>query len=142
MTQPAYAIVALTPDAVFDAPVFAALRNEYEREALRNPDLAGSVPDRAGYQALFEAGVLHPLGIFAGAGPNRTLAGFCTVLLSPVLHHKGRRIAITETLFVAKAYRRGGAGMALIRAAERIARQQGAAPNLAQSRCCQNHRCR
>jgi len=123
MTQPPYIIRRATLEEVFDAPVFAELAAEYEAESLRNPDLAGStVPDRAGYQALFEAGVLHPLGVYVGD----ELAGFCTVLLSPVLHHHGRLIAIMESLFVARAYRKGGAGRALLAAAERVAREQGA----------------
>jgi len=70
-----------------------------------------------------DAGVLHPLGVFVGD----ELVGMCAVLVSPVLHHQGKLIAATETLFVAKAHRAGGAGLALLRAAESVALAVGAA---------------
>jgi len=112
----------LTVDEVFGAPVFNALCDEYRAEALRNPDLSGGLPDRAGYQVMFDAGLLHPLGAFVG----EQLVGICAVLVSPVLHHGGKLIATTETLFVAKAHRAGGAGLALLRAAESVALDAGA----------------
>jgi len=113
----------LTVDEVFDAPVFDALCDEYRAESLRNPDMLGGLPDRAGYQAIFDAGLLHPLGVFA----DGELVGICAVLISPVLHHHGKLIATTETLFVAKTHRAGGAGLALLRAAEGVALAAGAA---------------
>jgi len=115
-------IRAITVTEAFDAPVFAALCDEYREESLRNPDMLGATPDRAGYQALYDAGVLHPLGVFVGT----ELVGLCAVLISPVLHFGGRVIASTETLFVAQAHRAGGAGGALLRAAERVAFEAGA----------------
>ncbi|CAN7502278.1 GNAT family N-acetyltransferase [Acidovorax sp. LjRoot74] len=113
---------AITVDEAFDAPVFAALCAEYQAESLRNPCLMGALPDRQGYTHLAEAGVLRPLGVFVGD----ELAGFCAVLITPVLHFAGRVIASTETLFVAQAHRAGGAGLMLLHAAEDVAVRAGA----------------
>jgi GNAT superfamily N-acetyltransferase len=107
----------LTVAEAFDSPLFAELCDEYRDESLRNPDLWGALPDREGYAALVDAGMLHALGVFVGD----ELAGFCAVLVSPVLHFGGKLIASTETLFVAKKHRAGGAGLKLLRAAEQLA---------------------
>lgn len=113
----------ITVAEAFDAPVFAALSDEYEREAARNPNLLGSKPDRNAYEQLVAAGLLHPLGVFV----NGELVGMATVLVTPVLHFGGKVIATTETLFVAKAHRAGGTGRALLHAAEAVALEAGAA---------------
>lgn len=113
---------AITIAEAFDSPMFAALCDEYRAESLRNPDMMGALPDREGYECMFVAGMLHPLGAFV----NGELVGFCTVLVSPVLHFGGKVIASTETLFVADAHRAGGAGMKLLRAAEDVAANAGA----------------
>lgn len=112
----------ITADEAFDSPVFAALCDEYRAESLRNPDMLGALPDREGYQRLLDAGVLYPLGVFVAD----ELVGLCAVLVMPVLHFGGKIIATTETLFVAKAHRAGGVGIALLRAAEDLARAAGA----------------
>lgn len=114
-------IRAATVAEVFDSPVFAALCDEYRAESQRNPDLAG-LPDREGYARMVEAGMMHILGAFVG----EELVGFCTVLLAPVLHYRGRVIASTESLFLTKAYRSGMAGLKLLRAAEQVAVKAGA----------------
>lgn len=115
-------IRAITVDEVFDSPAFSALCDEYREEASRNPNLLGAMPDREGYAQLVQAGLLHPLGVFAGD----ELVGMCAVLVTPVLHFGGKFIASTETLFVAKAHRSGGAGLKLLRAAEKVAAGAGA----------------
>lgn len=109
-------------DEVFDASAFAALCDEYRAESLRNPQLRGGLPERAGYAQLVQAGMLRVLGAFAGP----ELVGFCAVLIAPVLHFGGRVIASTETLFVASAHRATGTGLALLRAAEQVALEAGA----------------
>ncbi|MDR3004431.1 MAG: GNAT family N-acetyltransferase [Acidovorax sp.] len=116
-------IRAITVAEAFDSPVFAALCDEYREESLRNPDMLGTPPDRTGYSRMVDAGLLHPLGVFVGG----ELVGLCAVLIAPVLHFGGKVIATTETLFVAKAHRAGGAGMELLRAAEGVATKAGAA---------------
>lgn len=114
---------AITVDEAFDSPTFVALCDEYREESLRNPDLLGALPDRNGYATLVGAGLLHPLGAFVGS----TLVGMCAVLVTPVLHFGGKIIASTETLFVAKEHRAGGAGRRLLYAAEQVAVRAGAA---------------
>lgn len=115
-------IRSCTVDDAFDSPVFAALCDEYRHESSRNPNPAGALPDREGYTRLVAAGLLYPLGVFAG----ETLVGFCAVIVSPVLHFGGVVMASTETLFIAKAHRSGCAGLKLLRAAESVAAQVGA----------------
>lgn len=115
-------VAPITVDAAFDSPQFADLCAEYQAESLRNPGLAGALPDRAGYARMAEAGLLYPLGVFA----DGVMVGFCAVIVAPVLHFGGKRVANTETLFVARAYRAGGAGLKLLRAAEQIAADAGA----------------
>lgn len=115
-------IRAITVDEAFDSPVFAALCDEYREESLRNPHMMGALPDREGYTRMVDAGLLRPIGVFVG----EELVGFCAVLITPVLHFGGKVIASTETLFVAKAHRAGGAGLKLLRAAEEVALNAGA----------------
>lgn len=107
---------------LFDAPNFAELRAEYEAESLRNPDMIGAPPNRAGYEQMERAGLLRPLGAFDGD----RLVGFCVVLISPVLHFAGKVLATTESIFLSKGCRRNGAGIALISAAEDAAEEAGA----------------
>jgi GNAT superfamily N-acetyltransferase len=109
-------------DEVFDEKGFQALRDEYEAEASRDPALRNKEPDRKGYDALVRAGLMVALGAFAG----ERLVGVATVLFSPVLHAGMEYIAVTETLFVAKAHRAGGLGLRLLRAAEAVAAEHGA----------------
>ena len=72
------------------------------------------------YRQLETAGVLHPIV----AHQDDKLVGFLSLLISVVPHY-GCRIATTESFFVAKAARAGGAGMKLLRAAEDKARELG-----------------
>jgi len=52
-----------------------------------------------------------------GAFLGDKLVGFVAVL-TPIVPHYGVVIAVTESLFVGKVYRRTGAGLKLLRAAE------------------------
>ena len=56
---------------------------------------------------------------------HELLVGFVTVLVS-VFPHVGVLMASTESLFVAKEYRKTGAGLKLIRSAESCAKEGGA----------------
>ena len=115
-------IRAISVAEAFDSPVFSDLCDEYREESLRNPDMIGALPDRDGYERMVNAGMLYPLGLFSGD----ELVGMCAVLITPVLHFGGKVLASTETLFVAKSHRSGGAGMNLLHAAENIASIAGA----------------
>ena len=100
-------------------PSFPALRAEYAAECA----LAG-LPDpqekESAYAALDQSGALTLFRADVGG----VLAGFVSVL-APVLPHYGVTVAVTESLFVAARYRKSGAGLALIRRAERYARGIG-----------------
>lgn len=105
----------------FANPAFSALCREYAAECA----LAG-LPDPqeklSAYQALEVNGseVFSAYGAFLG----ETLIGFAA-LLTPVLPHYGAAIAVAESLFVGSAQRKTGAGMLLIRRAERRAKELG-----------------
>lgn len=117
-----YTVRPISVAEAFDSPVFAALCDEYREESLRNPNMLGASPDRVGYERMVQAGVMQPLGVFTGD----ELVGFCTVIISPVLHFGGKVVASTETLFIAKAHRASRAGITLLRSAEWVALQVGA----------------
>ena len=106
---------------VFANPAFSSLCREYAEESA----IAG-LPDPkeklAAYQAL-EAGGSDTFSVY-GAFLGDTLIGF-VALLAPVLPHYGTTIAVAESLFVGKAHRKTGAGMLLIRRAEKRAREMG-----------------
>ena len=99
---------------------FPALCREYAKESA----LAG-LPDPqeklSAYQALEASGsdVFSVFGAFLGD----TLIGF-VALLTPVLPHYGVAVAVAESLFVGSEYRKTGAGLMLIRQAEKRARER------------------
>lgn len=72
------------------------------------------------YRQLERARVLHAFS----ARLDGALVGFITVL-APILPHYGVPVAVSESFFVAKAHRRTGAGLKLLRAAENKARALG-----------------
>ncbi len=102
------------------APNLAALLDEYRIEC-GVPELGQAEPQFATYQRLEALGMLFALGAFAGD----ELVGFALVLISD-LPHFGKRVAVTESLFVASQARKGGAGMRLLAAVEQGARERGA----------------
>ncbi len=104
---------------------FPALHREYAAEAA----LAG-LPDPdeklGAYRLIEPGGAFQAYGAFLVDGPagGDVLVGVAAVL-TPVIPHYGVAIAVTESLFVAAAHRRTGAGVKLIRAAEKHARDAG-----------------
>jgi GNAT superfamily N-acetyltransferase len=105
---------------IFADPAFPALCREYAEESA----IAG-LPDPqeklAAYQALEAGGsdVFRAYGAFLG---GTVLIGF-VALLTPILPHYGVTVAVAESLFVGGAYRKTGAGMLLIRCAEKRAKE-------------------
>ena len=102
-----------------DNPNFPALAKEYEAEAA----IAGFPPPSeklAVYSNLQRSGMFQAFGAFDGG----LLVGFVAVL-TPVVPHYGVTIAVTESLFVGRAYRKTGAGLKLLRAAEAHSRAAG-----------------
>lgn len=109
-----------TINEIQNAPNIKALLDEYVIEA-HNPELPNPNVQWNEYKALESAGVMHPIGAFIGD----ELAGFVTVLVTKRPHH-GATLAVTESVFVALAHRKRGAGLKLIRAAEQLAAEVGA----------------
>jgi GNAT superfamily N-acetyltransferase len=73
------------------------------------------------YRQMEALGMLCLIGAFQGD----ELVGFLIMIVS-VLPHYGKRIASTESFFVASAARKGGAGLKLLCEAERLAKSLGA----------------
>lgn len=111
----------VTFDDLHASPQFAALAAEYAQESA-NPEMGAVEPDIEAYRAMEAAGVLH----FAGAYQGDALLGYVVVVVNSTPHYRGKRVAVTESIFVASAHRRTGAGMKLLRAAEDMARDAGA----------------
>lgn len=100
---------------------FAELVEEYATESsidgLPHPSAQWSM-----YHTLEDAGALYCFGAFL----EGLLVGFVAVL-SHVMPHYGVGISTTESFFVARAYRKTGAGSRLRHAAERYAQERGSA---------------
>lgn len=86
------------------------------------PEFGTASPDFAAYQAMEAAGALHLVGVFT---PN--LVGLASLLVYGLPHYSGRRVCTMESFFVSPAYRDGGTGLKLLRAAEARALELGAA---------------
>lgn len=68
------------------------------------------------YRGLEQSGAIVIFGAFVA----EQLVGFL-VVLAPLLPHYGRTVATAESFFVAKEYRSSGAGLELLRQAEKHA---------------------
>lgn len=106
--------------AIWNAQNSQALFDEYAGEsAIRG------LPSPSGRQDIYlhleSAGLLHAFSAIR----DDCLIGFVTVLAT-VLPHYGCVVAVSESFFVAKAHRKAGAGLRLLRAAEDKARTLGA----------------
>jgi len=102
-------------------PELPALLAEYRAESAV-PEYAGNdTPQWGTYDALEAAGLLTLFCAFVGA----ELIGFASLLVSR-LPHFGTLVASTESYFVASRSRGTGAGLALLRAVEKHARESGA----------------
>jgi len=73
------------------------------------------------YDMLEKSGMLHSFGAFNG----EELVGFMTVIAYKAPHY-GELIAVSESVFVSKAFRKTGAGTRLIRMAEDHSKSIGA----------------
>lgn len=105
-----------TVQEAINNPAFPALAQEYYAES----SIAG-LPDPTEkmhiYNRLERSKSFQAYGAFIGD----ELIGFA-VVLTPVIPHYGVAISVMESLFVAKAHRKTGAGLQIIRAAEDHAR--------------------
>jgi GNAT superfamily N-acetyltransferase len=101
-------------------PDFPALAREYAAEAAIHGLPA---PDEkiASYRLIEASGFFTCYGAFL----DESLVGFIA-LLTPVIPHYGVALTVAESFFVAKAHRKSGAGLKLLRRAENHAREAGA----------------
>jgi GNAT superfamily N-acetyltransferase len=98
---------------------FPSLWQEYADECA----MAGLPPPSeklASYYMIEGTGIMQPCGAYR----DDELVGFVVVMV-PVIPHYGVAVGITESLFVAKAHRKTGAGLALIRTAEQHVKDVG-----------------
>jgi len=117
MSTPNISIRPCTVAEIERAPYLIA---EYGAESTIS-GIGPQCPQFETYSKLEAAEIIHITGAFCGD----ELVGFVIVLAS-VLPHYGKLIATTESLFLAKAYRKGDAGIKLVHAAEDRALAVGA----------------
>lgn len=101
-------------------PAFEGMLSRYAREC-GLPELGPANPQHDIYGALELAGAMR--FIVARLGPKAI--GFCVLTVSRVPHF-GAVVAHTESLFIEQAQRHTGAGLLLMREAERLALEMGA----------------
>lgn len=115
------ASIALTSvSALEQAPNLQALLDEYAEES-GLAELGAASPCFDIYSEMERVGAARVIGAYVGF----ELVGFLVLLIS-VVPHFGKRIASTESFFVAKAARATGAGLRLLHAAECMARDEEA----------------
>lgn len=100
---------------LLDAPNRHELWDEYASESAI-AGLPKPVVQSDTYKMLEQAGALQLIGAFS----NDKMIGFISVL-SNKLPHYGVLMAVSESFFVAKSHRKTGAGLRLLREAERYA---------------------
>lgn len=104
-----------------NAPQLADLLAEYGVESVID-GLGKPAAQFELYHQMEATGALHLIGAWL----DGDLIGFLILIVS-VLPHYGTRIASSESFFVARAARKTGAGLKLLRAAEQHAKDLGAA---------------
>lgn len=104
------------------APNIRAILDEYAAEA--SPSIKGLPRPLAKadtYKHLESVGTIHTIAAYLGD----TLIGYI-ITVAPIMPHYSVRIAVSESFFVLKDYRKTGAGLRLLRAAESWAKNAGA----------------
>ncbi len=101
---------------ILDAP---ELLKEYSKEC-SIPELGEISPQSHLYEAMESSGSMECFGVFDG----ETMAGFATMILY-VLPHYGKKVAATESIFLAKSHRSGRAGIELLHFLEVRAKDKG-----------------
>lgn len=109
-----------TVDDILAAPNLGALVVEYAVECAID-GLGEPHPRWDTYHKFEAAGVLHIVGAFEGS----ELIGFIVLLVAELPHYSAI-VATTESFFVADRARKGGAGLKLLREAERVCAALGA----------------
>lgn len=105
----------------WEKPEWPQIMKEYGEE-VQYPGLEPS-PDREMYERLESAGVAQ----FVGAFDGDRLVGIAVYCKTVVPRFKGPLLASSDALWVAPEYRKAAAGLRLIRAVERFAKEDGCA---------------
>ena len=114
-------IKPITMSSLRDDPALAGLIAEYDQES-RNPGVPDPDPDWNLYFILESANMIFAFGAYTGAGE---LIGAISVLTSSMTHVRGFVAGRVETYFVKQSHRKGGAGVLLLREAERTLKARG-----------------
>jgi len=86
--------------------------------------IAGMPPcdyQRDMYRLMDSQGIMQLIGAYVGDN----LVGFCNLLVTRLPHY-GRLVGTMESMFVSKDWRKSGAGIGLVREAERVSAKAGA----------------
>lgn len=100
-------------------PMFGQLAEEYVRESAI-AGLPEPMQNIERYKLIEKSGIFYGYGAFLGFD----LVGFIAVIV-PEIPHYGVGIAMTESFFVTRRYRKTGAGLKLLAAAEKHAHKAG-----------------
>lgn len=119
MASLATIIRACSVSDIMEDPAFPALIEEYARESAVD-GMPSPNAKMETYIPMEVTGMLHPFGAYKGG----ELVGFISVL-TPVLPHYGALAAVAESWFVTAPHRKGGAGLRLLQAAERVMVESG-----------------
>lgn len=112
-------IFPVTYRQILDDPEAQILMSEYAWECSM-PELGDVNPQRELYQAMEDSGGLKSFGVYK----EDKLIGFATLLIY-VLPHYGKKIATTESIFIAIDHRNSVAGARLLSFLEDYAKGQG-----------------
>lgn len=97
------------------------LIDEYRIECA-NEAFGLAPPSRSYYESLEKQGMLFPAIAKTIEGK---VVGFVVVVVYAVPHFEGKTMATIESIFLSREYRKGRAGLALIRWAQRTAQNEG-----------------
>lgn len=104
------------------APNIQQILDEYAAES--SPNIKGLPRPMAKvdtYKHLESVGAIYTMAAFL----DDLLIGYI-IIIAPIMPHYSIRIAVSESFFVLKAYRKAGAGLKLLHAAEAWAKEAGA----------------
>lgn len=110
----------LSFDEVSAYPEFEAMAQAYADES-KIDEMPPHCVNGPAYRAMEQAGIYHIIG----AIDEDKLIGLVAVLVTFVPHYSVK-VASTESYFVGEAYRKGGLGLKLLKAAEALAKEHGA----------------
>lgn len=110
-------------DVILDKELLTEYGQESSIEGMPTPEAQIDT-----YKVLETTGMFHVFGAYTKE--EKMLIGYITILLS-FLPHYGATVAVSESFFVAKRYRKTGAGLSLLHTAEQYAISQGAVGFLA-----------